>query len=148
MSKYSLKILIFLFLISIFTYGIKRPAHGFELTNDFTAKYIHNTKNESSILYSEDSYVANAAYLFLNPKLEIADDTIRMFFDSEINYINPKWNQEQNTKKESSQYKINELYGQVYLSDFVLLRAGKQVLKWGTGYFYNPIDFFVEPIGG
>jgi len=35
---------------------------------------------------------------------------------------------------------INELYTDVNFGDLLYLRVGKQRLKWGTGYVYNPSD--------
>ena len=35
---------------------------------------------------------------------------------------------------------IKEVFVDFNLANTVYFRAGKQVLKWGTGYFWNPTD--------
>jgi hypothetical protein len=44
------------------------------------------------------------------------------------------------TRLESLFFKVNELYTDINFSDMFFLRLGKQRLKWGTGYVFNPSD--------
>ena len=42
-------------------------------------------------------------------------------------------------------YPLNELYVDVKLTDNHSLLVGKESLKWGKGYYFNPIAFFDRP---
>jgi len=41
---------------------------------------------------------------------------------------------------ESLSFTVNELYADLNWNDFLFLRLGKQRLKWGAGYVFNPSD--------
>ncbi len=116
-------------------------AYGVDLSGDFTSKYLWNDKNEKSILYDNNDKTNSDGYLFLNPKLDAKyKKSISGFLDFEINY-NSAQDKNKATRTETKEFKLNELYSKINASDNVILKPGKQVLKWGTGYLYNPINF-------
>ena len=54
-------------------------------------------------------------------------------------------NSDDNSKVETNEFLINELYTEVNFYDYVYLRMGKQRIKWGSGWIYNPSDFINPP---
>ena len=140
-KSYHIFIIALLFLLSIIDPKIKTLAYGFELSGDLTAKYLRHYINENSILYNENDDTDTSGYLFLNPKLEDRfNNIVSGFFDFELDYYSAL-DHDENNRAETIEVKVNELYSKINFSDNVFLKAGKQVLKWGTGYAYNPINF-------
>jgi hypothetical protein len=45
-----------------------------------------------------------------------------------------------NSKVETLSFLVNELYSDISFGDLLYLRLGKQRLKWGAGYVFNPSD--------
>ncbi len=66
---------------------------------------------------------------------------IKGFLNAGIDYTPAVMDPETTTvKKDITNYQINEFFLDTNVNNKIYFRTGKQVLKWGTGYFWNPTD--------
>lgn len=113
---------------------------GFKLTGDVDAQAISNVRNESSVFQAVSPVTEVAAGGLIDGKLSFSRQyTTLGLFDftfQENNVLDPG----SNAKIETLSLLVNELYADLNYGDLVYLRLGKQRLKWGAGFVYNPSD--------
>ena len=96
----------------------------------FDSAYYLNKKDNQLLVTTDGD-------LFLDVRLKKG---IKAFMDvNVINLANPEVVSSENTL--STLVDIKELFVDFNIDKKVYFRAGKQFLKWGTTYFWNPVDF-------
>lgn len=76
-----------------------------------------------------------AASYILSPTVFIdarPDADFRVFLKTEIDYSGPSVG--------DTKISLTELFSDVAIADWLYLRAGKQNITWGSGYFFKPAD--------
>ncbi|MFP4417204.1 MAG: DUF1302 family protein [Chitinivibrionales bacterium] len=93
---------------------------------------VTGTMNRS---YFDDATISNTGYqstAFSNFNLDVRlPGAVKSFIDAEAIYY---------ASNESLDVDLNEMFLDWNIGYNVFFRAGKQVLQWGRGYFFNPVD--------
>lgn len=113
---------------------------AFNVSGDVTADATYNLENTDSVYNNVFSLDSAATYAALNGKLMFSRQYTTLglldFTFSDTNILSHL----DGTRIESFLFKVNELYTDVNFFDTFFLRLGKQRLKWGAGYVFNPSD--------
>jgi hypothetical protein len=113
---------------------------GFKLSGDLDAQGTWNGKNNSSVFPAPTPFpevtaggVIDGTLVFSRQytTLGLLDFTFQE--SSVIDNTN-------GAKVESLSFLVNEMYSDVNFGDLLFLRLGKQRLKWGAGFIFNPSD--------
>ena len=118
---------------------------SFGISGHVKGIFQHNKARETSDPSSkiEDSYTADLETNFLlDARLGYG---LKFFSDIWISYSALEEtgnNQRQSEEEDEEDYEIvvREIFGDLNIMKKVYFRAGKQTLKWGQGYFWNPTD--------
>lgn len=113
---------------------------GFKLSGDVDAQAITGAQNSSSVFQGVTPFSEVTAGGLIDGKLAFSRNytTLGLFDftfteDNVLDYHN-------GSKIETLSLLVNELYADLNYGDLVFLRLGKQRLKWGAGFVYNPSD--------
>jgi hypothetical protein len=113
---------------------------GFKLTGDVDAQAISNAQNAGSVFQGYAPFSEVSAGALIDGKLSFSRQytTLGLFdFTFQENNVLDYHN---GAKIETLSLLVNELYADLNYGDLVYLRLGKQRLKWGAGFIYNPSD--------
>ncbi|HVP18501.1 MAG TPA: hypothetical protein VMU36_05845 [Spirochaetia bacterium] len=112
---------------------------AFKLSGDVDAQAISSAQNMSSVFQGFTPFSEVAAGGIIDGKLAFSRRyTTLGLFDftfQENNVLDHN-----GAKIESLSLLVNELYADLNYGDLLYLRLGKQRLKWGAGFIYNPSD--------
>ncbi len=113
---------------------------SFKLTGDVDAQAISSALNGSSAFQGITPFSEVTAGGLIDGKLVFSRQytTLGLFdFTFQENNVLDYHN---GAKIESLSLLVNELYADLNYGDLLYLRLGKQRLKWGAGFVYNPSD--------
>jgi len=113
---------------------------GFKLTGDVDAQAVSSAQNSASIFQGVSPFSEMAADGIIDGKLAFSRryTTLGLFdFTFQENNV---LDHQTGAKIESLSLLVNELYADLNYGDVFYLRLGKQRLKWGAGFIYNPSD--------
>jgi hypothetical protein len=110
---------------------------GFTLGGDVDARALGSQANGAGVFPAAPGVTAGA---FIDGTLSFSRQYTTLglldFTFQETNVLDPA----SGAKVESLSFLVNELYADVNFGDLFFLRLGKQRLKWGAGFLYNPSD--------
>ncbi|MGA2480126.1 MAG: hypothetical protein ABSG63_15345 [Spirochaetia bacterium] len=110
---------------------------GFALSGDLDAQAIYNDRNSASVFPSLPEMTAGG---LIDGKLAFSRQYTTLglldFTFQETNVIDHV----SGAKVESLSFLVNEMYSDLNFGDLLYLRLGKQRLKWGAGFIFNPSD--------
>ena len=113
---------------------------AFKLSGDVDAQAITGAQNSVSVFQGVTPFSEVTAGGLIDGKLAFSRNytTLGLFDftfteDNVLDYHN-------GSKIETLSLLVNELYADLNYGDLVFLRLGKQRLKWGAGFVYNPSD--------
>ncbi len=113
---------------------------SFKLSGNVDAQAEANSKNEDSVFHRVSSFEEVTAGALIDGKLEFSRQYTTLglldFTFEEANVLD----HESGAKAEDLSFLVNELYCDLNFSDVFYIRLGKQRLKWGAGYIFNPSD--------
>ncbi|HUJ75066.1 MAG TPA: hypothetical protein VL359_09415, partial [bacterium] len=113
---------------------------SFKLSGDVDAQAAANGKNDSSAFLAVAPFAEVVAGGLIDGKLQFSRQyTTLALFDftfQEMNVIDHV----SGAKVETLSLLVNELYSDLNFGDSFFLRLGKQRLKWGAGFIFNPSD--------
>jgi hypothetical protein len=113
---------------------------SFKLSGDVDAQAAANGKNDSSAFLDVTPFAEVVAGALIDGKFQFSRQyTTLALFDftfQEMNVIDHV----SGAKIENLSLLVNELYSDLNFGDSFFLRLGKQRLKWGAGYVFNPSD--------
>ncbi|HUI69322.1 MAG TPA: hypothetical protein VL354_02300 [Spirochaetia bacterium] len=124
--------------VSIDAWAQDQPA--FKLSGDVDAQAISSAQNTSSVFQGFAPFSEMAAAGLIDGKLVFSRQytTLGLFdFTFQENNVLDYHN---GAKMETLSLLVNELYADLNYGDLLYLRLGKQRLKWGAGFVYNPSD--------
>jgi hypothetical protein len=111
---------------------------SFALTGDVDGQAIMNAQNKAAVYPGPFAEVAAGA--LVDGKLTFSRQYTTLglldftFQDANVlDHLN-------GAKTENLSFLVNELYSDLSFGDLLYLRLGKQRLKWGAGYVFNPSD--------
>lgn len=108
------------------------------LTGDVDGQVIMNARNETSAYPGPFTEVAAGG--LVDGKLTFSRQyTTLGLLDFTFQDANVLAHQD-GAKMENLSFLVNELYSDLSFGDLIYLRLGKQRLKWGAGYVFNPSD--------
>ena len=113
---------------------------SFKLTGDVDAQAVSSAQNGSSVFQGLAPFFEVSAGGLIDGKLAFSRryTTLGLFdFTFQENNVLDHVN---GAKIESLSLLVNELYADLNYGDLLYLRLGKQRLKWGAGFVYNPSD--------
>jgi len=113
---------------------------GFKLTGDVDAQAISSAQSSASVFQGVSPFSEVAAGAIIDGKLAFSRQytTLGLFdFTFQENNV---LDYQTGAKIESLSLLVNELYADLNYGDVFYLRLGKQRLKWGAGFIYNPSD--------
>jgi len=113
---------------------------SFKLTGDVDAQAVSSALNSSSAFQGITPFSEVTAAGLIDGKLVFSRHytTLGLFdFTFQENNVLDYHN---GAKIESLSLLVNELYADLNYGDLLYLRLGKQRLKWGAGFIYNPSD--------
>lgn len=138
--------------VTAFSLGFLAPALGqeagpppFAAAGDVEAAVTWAPENEGSILYGSPGFREVSASSAIHGTLSFskAYTTLGLldfaFADSDL------LSHADGAALESLSFRVNQLYADINLGDLLFLRAGKQRLKWGAGWVFNPSDVVNPP---
>ena len=108
------------------------------LTGDVDGEVLMNSQNQGSVFPGPFTEVAAGALVDGKVTFSRQYTTLGLldftFQDANVlNHLN-------GAKIESLSFLVNELYSDLSFGDLLYLRLGKQRLKWGAGFVFNPSD--------
>ena len=113
---------------------------SFDLSGDLDAQAVSSSANQASAFAAVSPVQEVTAAGIIDGKLVLSKQyTTLGLFDftfQTANVLNPA----NGAKLESFSLTVNELYSDVNFGDTFFVRLGKQRLKWGAGYIFNPSD--------
>ncbi len=113
---------------------------AFKLSGDVDAQAVSSALNTSSAFQAVTPFSEVTAGGLIDGKLAFSKryTTLGLFdFTFQENNVLDYHN---GSKIESLSLLVNELYADLNYGDLLYLRLGKQRLKWGAGFIYNPSD--------
>jgi hypothetical protein len=118
--------------------SLAAEGQGFTFSGDLDAQAVYNGKNDASAFPVALPEVT-AGGLVDGTMVFSRQYTTLGFLDftfQETNVIDHAGG----AKVESLSFLVNEMYGDLNFGDLFYLRLGKQRLKWGAGFVFNPSD--------
>lgn len=113
---------------------------SFKLSGDVDAQAITSAQNSSSVFQGFTPFSEVTAGGLIDGKLAFSRRyTTLGLFDFTFQETNVL-DHTNGAKMESLSLLVNELYADLNYGDLFYLRLGKQRLKWGAGFVYNPSD--------
>ncbi len=113
---------------------------SFKLSGNLDAQAEANSKNEDSVFQRVTPFQEVTAGALIDGKLEFSRQYTTLglldFTFEEANVLD----HESGAKAEDLSFLVNELYSDLNFSDVFFIRLGKQRLKWGAGFIFNPSD--------
>ncbi|HTP60153.1 MAG TPA: hypothetical protein VMM82_14615 [Spirochaetia bacterium] len=113
---------------------------SFKLTGDVDAQAVSSAQNSGSVFQGVSPFSEVTAGGLIDGKLAFSRryTTLGLFdFTFQENNV---LDHQTGAKIESLSLLVNELYADLNYGDLFYLRLGKQRLKWGAGFVYNPSD--------
>jgi hypothetical protein len=113
---------------------------SFKLSGDVDAQAVSSAQNSASVFQGVSPFSEVAAGGIIDGKLAFSKryTTLGLFdFTFQENNV---LDYQTGAKLESLSLLVNELYADLNYGDLFYLRLGKQRLKWGAGFIYNPSD--------
>jgi hypothetical protein len=108
------------------------------LTGDVDGQVLMNAQNQNSVFLGPFTEVAAGG--LIDGKLTFSRQYATLglldFTFQDANVLNHL----DGAKIESLSFLVNELYADIGFGDLLYLRLGKQRLKWGAGFVFNPSD--------
>lgn len=113
---------------------------SFNFSGDLDAQAVYAAANQASAFSAVSPLQGVTAAGFLDGKLVLSKHyTTLGLFDFTFQAANVL-DHLNGAKLESLSLTVNELYADVNFGDAFFVRLGKQRLKWGAGYIFNPSD--------
>ncbi|HVO39233.1 MAG TPA: hypothetical protein VMV03_09430 [Spirochaetia bacterium] len=113
---------------------------GFKMSGNVDAQAVSSLRNQSSVFQGISPFSEVTAGGLIDGKMVFSRQytTLGLFdFTFQENNVLDHAN---GAKIETLSLLVNELYADLNFGDLLYLRLGKQRLKWGAGFVYNPSD--------
>lgn len=112
----------------------------FRFSGDLDGEAVASAPNPESLFASLSPVHGIAGYGFIDGKLTLSKEYTTLglldFTFQTANVLDPA----NGVKLETLSFLVNEMYADVNFGDLFFVRLGKQRLKWGSGFIFNPSD--------